>query len=179
MTSWVHHANSLHFSDGIEKVVFECFELSPTTDEVLAAQNALEWEFPGRSIEISIDIFQEASFQSNLAQFLEQACSEKLQCCAAHTTKAGVPVIESRGTTDPALIAQKLMPMLEALGNHFESTKLRKRVRDDVNINNAEIPWRRLPFWLLLRVATHRQLQSRLGDEDGRAVYKTIMSMVL
>lgn len=160
-------------------MIFESFELSPTPDEALRAQNALEWEFPRQCTEISIDIFQAESFQSNLAQFLEQASSEKLQCCVAHTTKASVPVIESRGTTNPALIFQNLMPMLEALGGYAETVKLRKRVRDDVNIEDAELPWRRSPFWLLLRVATHRQLQRQLGNEDGRAYYKMVVNMVL
>ncbi|KAH6654362.1 hypothetical protein BKA67DRAFT_564853 [Truncatella angustata] len=57
--------------------------------------------------------------------------------------------------------------------------KLRKRVRDEVNINNAELPWRRLPMWLLLRVATHRQLQPRFGNDNGRACYKTLMATII
>ncbi|KAK9425871.1 hypothetical protein SUNI508_12849 [Seiridium unicorne] len=168
-----------HCGEETEIVVFECFELSPTPDEVLAAQNALDWEFPGRAVEIPIEIFQDNSFQASLAQMLEQASSEKLQSCVARTTKAGVPVIESRGTTDPALITQMLLPMLEAVGSYHDTVKLRKRIRDDVNINNAELPWRRLPAWLLLRVATQRQLQIRLGCEDGRACYKILISTVL
>ncbi|KAI1854474.1 hypothetical protein JX266_000592 [Neoarthrinium moseri] len=166
-------------TDGVEKVVFECFEVSPTPDEMLATDNALQWDFPGRSAEIPTEIFQTESFQDMLSQFLEQASSEKLQSFAAHVMKAGVPVIESRGTADPALISQMLLSQLEAIGTYHEAPKIRKRVRDDVNINRAEIPWRRHPFWLMLRVASQRQLHTRLGNVDGRSCYKVLISAVL
>jgi hypothetical protein len=97
----------------------------------------------------------------------------------ARTTKAKTSVIEARDTTDPALITQMLMPLLEAVGSSVDVPRLRKRVRDDVNIQNAEFPWRRLPFWLVLRVATQRQLCLALGNETGRACYKFLICTVL
>ena len=123
--------------------------------------------------------FRETSFQENLAAFLEQAAQEPLQRFAARTTKAGASVIEVRDTTDPALLAQFLMPLLEATGNATDVVKIRKRVRDDVNIQKAELPWRRDPSWLVLRVATQRQLCLILGNECGRICYKFLICTVL
>jgi Protein of unknown function (DUF3638) len=97
----------------------------------------------------------------------------------ARSAKAKVSVIEVRDTTDPALVTQMLMPLLEAVGSSIEVPRLRKRVRDDVNIQNAEFPWRRLPFWLVLRVAIQRQLCLVLGNEPGRACYKFFICTVL
>ena len=104
---------------------------------------------------------------------------ESLKRFQAHSAKAKVSVIEDRDTTDPALITQMLMPLLEAVGSSTEVPRLRKRVRDDVNIQNAQFPWRRLPFWLVLRVAIQRQLCLVQGSESGRACYKFFICTVL
>jgi hypothetical protein len=104
---------------------------------------------------------------------------ESLKRFEARSAKAKASVIEARDTTDPALITQMLMPLLEAVGSSVDVPRLRKRVRDDVNIQNAEFPWRRLPFWLILRVATQRQLSLTLGNETGRACYKFLICTVL
>ena len=104
---------------------------------------------------------------------------ESLKRFEARSAKAKVSVIEARDTTDPALVTQMLMPLLEAVGSSVEVPRLRKRVRDDVNIQNAEFPWRRLPFWLVLRVAIQRQLCLFLGNEPGRACYKFFICAVL
>ena len=104
---------------------------------------------------------------------------ESLKRFEARSAKASISIVEARDTTDPALITQMLMPLLEAVGSSVDSPRLRKRVRDEVNIQDAEFPWRRLPFWLVLRVATQRQLSLALGDLRGRVCYKFLICTVL
>ncbi|KAK8113124.1 hypothetical protein PG984_013650 [Apiospora sp. TS-2023a] len=162
-----------------DRVIFESFEVSPPPSAVLAAENALQWDFPGRSAEIQTSDFQKADFQSSLALFLEQASLESLESFAAKEKKAGISIIESRSTTDPALISQMLISLLEAIGKSYNGPRLRKRVRDDVNIVSSELPWRRLPFWMLLRVSLHRFLKISAGDDRGQACYKVLITMVL
>ncbi|KAI1753021.1 hypothetical protein F4782DRAFT_95691 [Xylaria castorea] len=162
-----------------EYVVFESFEASATSCEVLAAGHAMHWDFPGRSATISLDNFAEESFQECLAAFLEQASMESLYHLQASAKKAGVSVGEIRDTTDPALITQMLMSLLEAVGNHYRAPILRKRIRDDVNLANITIPWRRLPFWLILRVAAQRHLCFTLGAEQGQVGYKFLIAILL
>ncbi|KAI1458353.1 hypothetical protein F4805DRAFT_456984 [Annulohypoxylon moriforme] len=161
-----------------DRVIFEAFEVSATSEQVLAADQEMQWDFPGRSAQVPVDVFLDQAFQDTLAGFLEQACIESLHSLRAQAQKAGVSVAETRDTTSPALITQMLIPLLEAMGDHFEAPVLRKRVRDDVNILEGDLPWRRLPFWLILRVATQRQLCLLLGGEQGRMAYKFIMCML-
>ncbi|KAH8814811.1 hypothetical protein F5884DRAFT_151839 [Xylogone sp. PMI_703] len=168
-----------HVRNGSDTVIFEAFETSPTSESVLAAGNNLQWDFPGCAVEIGIEEFLQGSFKESLATFLEKASMESFHRFSAHQTKANASVIESRGTADPAVITQMLMPLLEAVGSPVKVSKLRKRVRDDVNIQNAELPWRRLPFWLILRVSVERQLCLSLGNENGRAYYKFLICIVL
>ena len=59
---------------------------------------------------------------------------ESLKRFEARSAKANMSVIEARDTTDPALVTPMLMPLLEAVGSPVNVPRLRKRVRDDVNI---------------------------------------------
>ena len=159
--------------------MFEAFEASPRSERVLAAENALSWNFPGCSISVPFSTFSESGFQENLAGFLEQASSESVKRFAARAQKAGYSTFESRDTGDPALITQMLMTLLEVNGRRTYPTLLRKRVRDDVCwTDGSEKPWRRCPLWLVLRVSLERYLSSMLGEEHGRCLYKFLLCLV-
>ncbi|KJZ68633.1 hypothetical protein HIM_11978 [Hirsutella minnesotensis 3608] len=160
-------------------VIFEVFETCPSAKKVLASANSLEWDFPGRAARIPLNVFEQDSFQANLSRFLEQAANEPLHRFSARASKAGAKPVESRDTADPGLLVQFLMPILEATGHSIETPRLRKQVRDDVVIHDAEFPWRRHPVWLTLRVAVQRQLCLRLGNESGRVSYKFLICIVL
>lgn len=156
--------------------MIECFEASPTTEHVLAADNALEWDFPGRAVRLSFSDFNDEKLRKNLSVFLERASMEGIHDLQAKAHKANVSVAEARDTSDPALISEMLMVLLEAIGEFAHVTKLKKRVRDDVNFDTGLLPWRRLPFWLILRVAAQRHLHLSLGG-SGRACYKLLMGI--
>jgi hypothetical protein len=70
------------------------------------------------------------------------------------------------------------MTVLEAHGAEAAVSHLRKRVRDTVVFDDARKPWRRSPFYLVLRVAVQRYLYDRLGAELGRLYYKTMMCLL-
>lgn len=161
-------------------VTFEALEVSALSQKVLAAGNALQWDFPGCAVVIPYSDFINSSFQDNLAAFLEQASTESVKRFAAQAHKAGSSVYESRDTVDPSLITQMLMTLLEVHGYQVFPPPLRKRVRDDVCwTTGAEKPWRRSGYWLLLRVALGRHLCTLHGDEAGRAHYKFLFCLVL
>jgi len=162
-----------------EQVIFESFEASAVSSEVLRAGHAMQWDFPSRSARILFQDYIDESFQQSLSVFLEQASMESLYSFQASTRKAGVSVEEIRDTTDPALISQMLMSLLEAKGSPYQVPILRKRIRDDVNFSKTNLPWRRLPFWLVLRVAAQRQLCHILGHKRGQVAYKCLMAIVL
>ncbi|EAQ92064.1 hypothetical protein CHGG_00299 [Chaetomium globosum CBS 148.51] len=164
---------------GYDDVIFESFETSPSAEDVLAAEGAMQWDFPGRAAQIPLSKFLDPSFMESLTTFMKQASTESLDRFAAHSLKAKVAVMEVRDTTDPALITQMLLPLLEAVGYSPDVPKFRKRVRDDVSFHKALLPWRRLPFWLVLRVAIQRHLCLNFGDSNGRACYKFLICTLL
>lgn len=162
-----------------EDVIFEAFEASPTTEETLASQGAMQWDFPTIAASLNRSVFENPVFQKNLVSFLEKASLEPLDEFAAKTFKAGVKISETRDTVDPTLITSFLMTLLEVNGSRIYPPILRKRIKDDVVWDNAELPWRRSPFWLTLRVAAQRLLCLKMGEEKGRANYKFLMCCVL
>ena len=160
-------------------VLFEAFEASPLSEDVLASDSALQWDFPGYAVALPITEFDKPSFQSELTTFLEKAGTESIKEFAARTNKAGSSAIESRDSVDPALITQFLFTLLEVNGTRVFPALLQKRVRDDVCWDGAENPWRRSPFWLVLRVAVQRHLCAVFGGDGGRVRFKFIMCLVL
>jgi hypothetical protein len=167
-------------SNDAANIIFEAFEASPHPEPVLACKGALQWNFPGAVVAIPISVFENESFQDELATFLEKSSIESIKRFAAHTRKAGSMVFEPRDTVEPALITQMLMSLLEANGNRTFPPLLKKRVRDDVSWDQSgPKPWRRSPFWLVLRVAVHRYLCNSLGGEVGRIYYKFIICVLL
>lgn len=163
-----------------EIVNFEALEVSALSGKVLAAGNALQWDFPGCAVAIPYSDFRDPSFQDNLTAFLEQASIESVKRFAPQAYKAGSSVYEIRDTVDPSLITQMLMTLLQVHGHQTFPPLLRKRVRDDVCwTSGAEKPWRRSGYWLLLRVALGRHLSTLHGEEAGRAHYKFLMCLVL
>jgi hypothetical protein len=162
-------------------VVFEAFEISPSSAEVLASERALVRDFPDCSAQISLEKFLKPSFQYALADFLEKGSMEPLRCFQALVTKAHTAIVESRDTANPGLITHFLIPLLESIGSSGDedAPRLRKRVRDDANIEATELPWRRLPLWTTLRVGIQRQLQISHGNKAGRACYKFLIVTLL
>ncbi len=160
--------------------IVESFEASPPAAEVLAAEKSLLWDFPSRAVAVPSDIFEEASFEACLAEFLEKASVEPVKRFAATTLKAGSYAFESRDTATPAVVGQLLMSILEANGRKQRTVLTRKRVHDEVCWGDgAENPWRRSPTWLVLRVGIHRSLCFLLGGNIGTLHYKFFMSFVL
>lgn len=159
-------------------MLFEAFEASPRAEDVLESAKALKCNFPGTAVSIPLARFRQKSFIESLALFLEQASAESIKQFAAKTRKAGVTLAEIRDTVDSALITQMLMALLEALGERAHSPLLQKRLRDDVCWLNAERPWRRSAFWLVLRVCVQRILYAELSPEWGCVNYKFLQCVL-
>ncbi|TAQ88566.1 hypothetical protein B7494_g3109 [Chlorociboria aeruginascens] len=168
------------FNSQGDNVIFEAFEASPLSEKVLASKSALQWNFPGCAVSIPFTVFSDPYFQDNMAVFLEQASVEPIKQFAARTMKANSLAVESRDTVNPAIITQMLMTLLEVNGRRCFPSLLCKRVRDDVCwAPGAEKPWRRLPFWLVLRVGIQRHLCCIFGDELGQIHYKFLVCVLI
>ncbi len=171
---------TLSSNDAASEVFFEILEASPCSADVIASENALKWEFPGSTVAIPYSTFVNESFQESMATFLERASSESVSQFASTTAKAGSRVVESRDTVNPALVSQFLTTVLEVVGRRVDQPTFCKRIRDDVTwAPGSELPWRRCPFWLVLRVGVQIRLQNVHGLDIGRFRYKLLITVVV
>ncbi|CAH0051612.1 unnamed protein product [Clonostachys solani] len=167
------------------EVIFEAFQASYQTMNDLQATHALTQDFPDRAVAIPLEVFSSLSFHKNLAAFLEQATRDSFDRFAAWAQKSGWAIVETRDYRSPALISGMLMSLLEGLGHSIECPRIRKKIRDEVILDTPEAPWRRTPFWLVLRVFIRRHLASLLGkSQDGaegisRVYYKFLIAVAL
>ncbi|KAI8665198.1 hypothetical protein NCS56_00955100 [Fusarium sp. Ph1] len=155
----------IHRDASGENIIFESFQVSAPVRDVLNANHALTWDFPSRAVSVPLHVFNDASFQQNLADFLEQSGSEAFDQFAARAYKGGQSVVEARDCPKPAIVNDMLMSLLEGLGNPVTVRQVRKRVRDDYVLDSSETPWRRSPYWLVLRVTVGRLLCAMSKDE--------------
>ncbi|RYP33766.1 hypothetical protein DL767_004633 [Monosporascus sp. MG133] len=174
---FIHKPTEPQFADII---LFEFFEASPRREAVLAAKTgALSWSFPGVAIHLPSSVLGDDDFLESFCIFLEQASVETTKKLSEYAVKAGAGLWESRETPDPSLITSLLAAILEANGTRISPTLLQKRVRDEVLWFDADAPWRRLPYWLVLRVSISRYLAMMLGDGlSARFQYKAFMCLV-
>lgn len=107
--------------------------------------------FPGSSIAFDSEEFGKSCFQENLASLLCRAATENIPMFAEKAQKAGVEVVETRDTADPALITSMLMIMLRQCSVETSCPAFTKRVKDDcVWSKGAAGPWRRAPSYLVV-----------------------------
>ncbi|RYP73457.1 hypothetical protein DL771_003629 [Monosporascus sp. 5C6A] len=174
---FIHKPTEPQFAD---RILFEFFEASPRREAVLAAKTgALSWSFPGVAIHLPSSVLGDDDFLESFCTFLEQVSVETTKKLSEYAVKAGTGLWESRETPDPSLITSLLAAIMEANGTRISPTLLQKRVRDEVLWFDAEAPWRRLPYWLVLRVSISRYLAMMLGDGlSARFQYKAFMCLV-
>lgn len=165
-------------SKGNDIVIFEAFEAAATPAAILAAENALQWDFPGCALAIPYSEFRIPTFLEELTEFLEQANSESVGRFSTIAMPDNASIVDTRATAKPHLITQFLMGLLSAKGKPFATPSLRKRVRDDCSCRGSTVPWRRCPGWLVVRVAVQRQLCIDLGEALGTFAYKLMVAIV-
>ncbi|KAI5254025.1 hypothetical protein E4T42_02630 [Aureobasidium subglaciale] len=157
------------------RIIFETFELSATSESVMSTTGRLSRTFPGHAVSIPAQTFLDRSFQQELSDLLSRLSSESVKYYQPTSIKAGTSMQELRDTTSPALVSDCLMSMLCAIGRNEEVALVQKFVREDVLWQKTLLPWRRAPFWLLLRVSILRVLICSHGTTEALKQYKLFM----
>ncbi|KAG2137491.1 hypothetical protein DEU56DRAFT_946063 [Suillus clintonianus] len=153
------------------ETIFESFEVSPDPTAVMGATGKLICSYPGPAITVPDVNIDKSTFSAELANFL--VCMDQDVLDAAPTTKKAKSIVfEERDTTHPRYITELLTGILRGLGSIADVPRIRKRIGDDVLWDSAELPWRRSPLWLVIRVALQTTLER---SALGRTTYKSFM----
>ncbi|KAF9472983.1 hypothetical protein BDN70DRAFT_997884 [Pholiota conissans] len=145
----------------VSHVVFEAFEASPLSKNIMDTEGKLLCSYPGPTIKVPLSIAQNPHFVEQLVSFLVHMDVDRIEDALATTTKADSEVAETRDTTNPKYITELLIAILHGIGEEASVERITKRIADEVCWNNAEIPWRRSPLWLIVRVAVQTTAESR------------------
>jgi hypothetical protein len=148
----------------LDHVRFEIFEVSPLASVVMSTSGKILCSYPGPAIQVSSEVFADASFRQELAYFLTQMDIDVLDKTVTRI-EVGRTIHEIRETAHPRYISGLLVGILRGFGQPASVDRITKRIADEVLWKEAEQPWRRSPLWLVIRVA----LQTSL-DRD---IYKT------
>ncbi|KAI5839418.1 hypothetical protein DFP73DRAFT_211814 [Morchella snyderi] len=150
------------------EMLFTSFEASATSEAVIGTAGKLLISYPGPAIAVPVAKIQDPHFCEEFTRFAKQMNDTIIESAMPVSYKAGEGVAEIRNTADPKFITQMLTGILLGIGRPAEVHRFQKRIADDVLWDKVELPWRRSPLWLVVRVA----LQITLGEREQ---YKAFM----
>lgn len=156
-------------------VLFTSFEASPTSEAVTSTVGRLLVSYPGPAIAVPWSTVSEPKFLARLAELVEKMTRNVLSAAAGKGVKAGETLVEERETAHPRFVTELLTGILRAVGEEAEVDRFMKRVADEVLWDNAKVPWRRSPLWMVVRVA----LRMVLGQEAYKWFMIFFMARVL
>ncbi|KAG8770450.1 hypothetical protein FRC12_004246 [Ceratobasidium sp. 428] len=139
---------------------FEIFEVQAPNAAVMSTPGKLVREFPGPAIQVPDLVFYDPGFIEEISNFLAHMNLDTLEGSSAKTTKAGSTVSEVRDSAHPHYISRLFVAILRGVGKELEPNRVVKRIADEVLWNDAYLPWRRSPLWLIMRVAVQTSLSS-------------------
>lgn len=127
-----------------------------------------------------MDAFQEPGFQDTISHTLAKMSHQRAVDTRPKAKKAGRLHDEDRDTTHPKMVTELFMGFLAAVGEPVDVPRIWKNTRDEVMWLDSLLPWRRLPLWMLVRVAlqlsfTRPEAASGTTPEAQMDLYKSFM----
>ncbi|KAF9255590.1 hypothetical protein L218DRAFT_1034217 [Marasmius fiardii PR-910] len=162
-----------------DRTVYESFEVSVPNEVVMRNRGKIICSYPGPAIAVRSDKANNPHFISELANFLAQMNVDVFEDAMPTTRKAGSRVLETRETTHPRFITELLTGILRGMGSPEDVPRIAKRIADDILWNNALLPWRRSPLWLVIRVALQTSLQDAAAANSSHLTYKSFMAFLM
>lgn len=159
-------------------MMFESFEASPTAAAVIACEGKLQCSYPGPIVAVKLPEVKDLTFITEFSSFLEQMNREELEEAMPTVSKGGSKHVETRDTAHPKFITEMLTSILRGIGQPVNIERLHKRIADDVVWKDANLPWRRSPLWLVVRVALQTTLD-RSAEGQYYSQYKAFMVFLM
>ncbi|CAH0002510.1 unnamed protein product [Clonostachys byssicola] len=160
-----------------EHLVFETFELSPENHSIFANHGRLRRDFPAATVSLPRDVLEQNGFISSISALIADMSTMSVPEMQPTIVKANEVQVEDRDTTKPHIVTQLLMAALRPFGEMRNRRIIWKNTREEVRYEFGNtLPWRRSPFWLLMRVV----LQLTLTDQSATppfddSLYKRFM----
>jgi len=151
------------------------YEASTTSAAIVGTAGRLLVSYPGPAFDVPWSAIRDSTFLARFSQFVGEMKRQTVFAALATSTKANEVVAEERESAHPKFITEMLSGILRAVGKVADVERFIKRVGDEVMWDNALIPWRRSPLWLVVRVS----LQLTLGREEFKEFMVYFMARIL
>lgn len=151
----------------------ESFELAPRNQSIIQTLGRLQRDFPGPTLALDQETFNDSGLRDTIATTLAKMSHQSVQGTKSKVRKAGQEHDENRDTTDPKMVTELFTSFLRPICVNVADLQIQKNTRDEVMWHNAKYPWRRSPFWLLVRVIL--QVAFRKLSSQGDDFYKSFM----
>ena len=135
-------------------------EISPDRDSVNKHVGRLQRCFPGPAVTIPTNVFSQESFREPFADLLcdlsENPIAEAQPQAVAYRN---ANILELKDPASPRFVTEMVAGMLRGVGGPHESVqRIIKHTRDDIMFDGVNLPWRRSPMWLFVRVVLQTTL---------------------
>ncbi|KAK7550863.1 hypothetical protein IWX49DRAFT_534943 [Phyllosticta citricarpa] len=161
-----------------DQVIFDAFEASSKSSIVIQTKGRLLQTFPGRSVIVPFNICHDKRLAEELAakiQDLHKECVPSMM----ETDGKGLQTAKDERDSNPGMVTELLLSTIAALGDNFDSPKVHKHVRDEVNWDRGKRPWRRSPFWLVVRVSLNLILRDTFDVKRARVQWKNFVAFLI
>ncbi|KAF6803348.1 hypothetical protein CMUS01_15113 [Colletotrichum musicola] len=158
----------------------EAFELSPSNEAVIKIKGRLRRTFPGTAVSIRLENARETGFTTTLAATLSKMSAQSSIDTKHKAKKAGQLQDENRDTTHPKMVTELLNAYLLVVGQPAACDRIWKNTREEVLWQDARLPWRRSPMWMLIRVVIQLTfIRSAESSQSGVNLYKSFVAFLM
>lgn len=146
----------------------------------MVTRGRLRRSFPGRTLLLKTEVFDEDEFQVVLAQTFAKMSHQSAPGTQPQVRKSTQYHNEDRDTTHPKIVTELLFAYLAYVAEPAEDHALWKNTREEFLWDNARLPWRRSPLWLLIRVAMQLEFsRSCIASCKPSDTYKIFMVFLM
>ncbi|KAF2769520.1 hypothetical protein EJ03DRAFT_362265 [Teratosphaeria nubilosa] len=153
------------------------FELSPENHAVYSTTGRLIRTFPAAAVAVDATRLRQSDFAVMISNTLTTMSNQSVPDMQPKSKKSGRDHTEKRDTAHPAIVSELFFGMLEGMRKTHEGSTISKNTRDEVLWEDALLPWRRSPVWLLIRVAL--QLIVVRSKNGSHVLYKKAMAFIM
>ncbi|KAH8834404.1 hypothetical protein DL96DRAFT_1810684 [Flagelloscypha sp. PMI_526] len=162
-------------------ITFECFQASPIAHAVASNAGKLVMQFPYKP---RTSMPHRHDCIKSLSELLSTLNTMEMADAAPVTRKAGKENKETRDVADIRYVSELVGGIIGGLTNDVKQIAkttvfATKRIGDHVLWSSAELPWRRTPKWLILRVSLQTMLRELGINDDSPFGYKSFVNFLL
>ncbi|CAL8134338.1 unnamed protein product [Orchesella dallaii] len=161
------------------------FRASLPNEEIMSTAGSLQATFPETAEIVPIS---KLLLSPTFSRHVEVLTLKDCDLAMPTSRKGGQTFKETRQVSSPCIISEFLVGMLQPISQNeynevmkkHTSIKISKKIRDEINWENCNLPFRRSGLWMSAKVVLQLSLKEELGNEkDARLAYKIILLQMI